>query len=397
MGKMPWLIRVARLTYGKILIKQQQATLVNECNADLKNGTYLYIINHVGFYDPMLVSSIMPSHIRWVAGAYLFKNPFLKLVLGKGCTAIPKQQGRSDLSTIRNMQNALKNGDNVGIFPEGTRTWDGEMMPLAYRSLAKMLRIFKVPVLFVHLEGGFAAQPRWSAYKRKGKVTVNVKHLLTPEELAKTDVETLTTKVEEYMHFSNDEWKETVDYNYPCPARAEGIQRLFYMCPCCKKVDVLKGEGNTIKCTSCGASAVVTEKDDIQSSDISFKQMRQWHAWEAAEISKKEGLASEPGVLFQIGDANNDGKLRTISEDITVKIEDNAIVVDCKSLKTKSDEKHYVLALDKISSLILNAKQTIELFCEDVLYRIRLDADSSSLKYHEYYLGYINSKAKEVN
>ena len=48
----------------------------------------------------------------------------------------------------------------------------------------------------------------------------------------------------------------------------------------------------------------------------------------------------------------------------------------------------YELPLSKVTSLVLNAKQTMELFCEDVLYRIRLLPDASSLKYHEYYLGY---------
>jgi hypothetical protein len=57
-------------------------------------------------------------------------------------------------------------------------------------------------------------------------------------------------------------------------------------------------------------------------------------------------------------------------------------------------DKTLDLPLEKVTSLVLNAKQTMELFCEDVLYRIRLLPDASSLKYHEYYLAF-NKSVKE--
>ena len=58
------------------------------------------------------------------------------------------------------------------------------------------------------------------------------------------------------------------------------------------------------------------------------------------------------------------------------------------------DNKVLELPLKDVSSLILNAKQTMELFCNNVLYRIRLMPDSCSLKYHEYFLSF-KKQAKE--
>lgn len=385
-GRFPTLLRIARATYGRMITSHGKITLKNECGADLNATPYLLLLNHTEIMDPIMVSAVMPKHVRWVAGAYLFKNKFLHKVIGEWCTAIPKQQGRSDLSMVKNIQKALKEGDNVGLFPEGTRTWDGEMMPINYIPLAKMVRYFKVPVLFVHLEGGFAHHPRWADYKRRGNVTVNVKYHLSAEQIASMDLQTLQDTIREYIRFSNDDWKQTVDYSYVSEQRAEGLQRLLYMCPKCRAVDFLKTAGNRITCTKCNTASVLDNSDNLTSVEVPFVRLSEWHAWEAGEISSLPSLPKERGVLFQKGDSNDEGELETISKDITVQIEDGILKVDCRLSLGRT--KHYDLPLSKVTSLILNAKQTMELFCEDVLYRIRLLPDASSLKYHEYYLGY---------
>lgn len=378
---MPFMIRLAKLTYAKILCRGGRVRLDNPLGIDLKKTNYLYLSNHVGIMDPVMISAVMPRHIRWVAGAYLFKTAFLKLVLGKWCTAIPKQQGRGDLSMLRTVRNALASGDNVGLFPEGTRTWDGEMVSLAFRSLAKMIRYLNAPVIFLHLEGGYAKQPRWADKPRKGKVTVKVDHLISAQEIEKLSLEELEKRVEEHMAFSNEAWKTPQNYKYSSEDRAEGLQRLFYLCPQCHAIDSMITSGDTIKCSKCAAEAVLDDMDNIRSSTIGFRTLPQWHRWEASQIGKTEGFPEEKGVLLQKGDADNNGDLETISEDITVSLKDGAIVV-----KDNTGGKTLNLPLKDIGSLILNAKQTMELFCGNVLYRIRLLPKSNSLKYHEYYL-----------
>ena len=389
MSRMPFLIRIARLTYGRMLQAKGKVSLRNECGADLKKGPYLYLINHVGIMDPVMISAVLPQHVRWVAGAYLFKNWFLKLVIGKWCTAIPKQQGRRDLSMIRNIHSAFKNGDNVGLFPEGTRTWDGEMMPVKYVSLAKFVKRYKVPVLVVHLEGGYAHHPRWADFERKGKVVVNVKYLLTSEQIESAPVDELSDTLRDYMHFSNDEWKQTVDYSYVCDKRAEGLQRLLYMCPKCRSLDTMRTAGNKITCSSCGAITVLDDMDNLTSIETPFTTLKDWHTWESSEICKLEGFPKEDGVLLQTGDANNDGELQTISTKISVQLRNDVLYVDCSD--DCQGKNHYELPMSNISSLVLNAKQTMELFCDDVLYRIRLLPEANALKYQEYFIFKIKS------
>ena len=382
-NRMPFLIRIARMTYGRIL-KLGGLQLKNTCGADLKAGPYLILSNHVAILDPIMISVVMPKHIRWVAGAYLFKTAFLNFIIGKCCTAIPKQQGRQDITTLRRIQKALKDGDNVGLFPEGTRTWDGEMVPMDYLPLAKLLRLYKVPVLFVHLEGGFARHPRWAQKGRKGKVTVNFTSMLTPAQISQMPVAELAETLEKNLHFSNDQWKEGISYDYRSPRRAEGLQRLLYLCPSCNSMDSLTTSGNRIVCSKCNSITILDEKDNLTSVSTPFSKLSQWHSWEAEKISRMKEFPKEKGVLLQKGDANDDGTLETLSSNITVQLKNDIIYVE----KGSEGGSVLELPLEKVSSLVLNAKQTMELFCNEVLYRIRLLPDSCSLKYHEYFLSF---------
>ena len=392
-GRMPWLIWLAKHTYSKMLCAHGRLVLKNDSGADLKHSNYLYLINHAGIMDPVLVSSVIPKHVRWVAGAYLFKSFFLRMIIGHGCTAIPKQQGRGDLTTLKTIRAALASGDNVGLFPEGTRTWDGEMMPVDYKALAKFVKFCKASVLFVSLEGAFAQQPRWADFKRDGGVTVHVKSAIDASEIEQTDVETLSSKICEGLRFSNDEWKETVPYSYPCTRRAEGIQRLLYMCPVCRSIDSMKAEGNVIRCSKCSAEAVIDEKDNLEvekspegGKQIPFKTLHEWHVWEAGEIGGVTGFPEEKGVLLQTGDADDAGKLETVSEDIRVHLDGGVLRVMCND---GDAGREIAIPLGEITSMVLNAKQTMELFRNNVLYRIRLLPDACSLKYHELYTDYI--------
>ena len=129
-------------------------------------GPFLLLANHTHVLDPFYISSSLPVHIRWVAGAYLFKNQFLKTLLGSWIGGIAKQQGRSDLQTIRDISAALKRGESVGLFPEGTRTWDGRT-PRSTKPTAN-LRDVQGPVVLLISRGLTSLKPRWLS-KGQGK------------------------------------------------------------------------------------------------------------------------------------------------------------------------------------------------------------------------------------
>lgn len=90
-----------------------------------KKGPIIVCPNHISFLDPPIIGALLNRRIYFMAKAELFKNPILGFVLSKGLGAFPVKRGTSDLSAIKTALNHLKNGQAIGMFPEGTRSKNG--------------------------------------------------------------------------------------------------------------------------------------------------------------------------------------------------------------------------------------------------------------------------------
>ena len=89
-----------------------------------KEGACIIAGNHKSNWDPVFVASLIDTRvINGVGKKELFKVPILKSILKK-CHVIPVDRENPDLSTIKAILKVLKNGDVIGIFPEGTRHKD---------------------------------------------------------------------------------------------------------------------------------------------------------------------------------------------------------------------------------------------------------------------------------
>ena len=384
--------RFLKLTYGNYLKRRYRISSYGIEDVVPYKGPAIVFGNHTHTLDPFFISAVYPYTIRWVAGSYLFKMKGLSFLLRHLVKAMPKVQGRSDLETIRSISRALKQGDIVGLFPEGTRSWDGEMMDIT-AATAKLVRMFKVPVVFTHIEGGFLNKPRWSDKERKGPVSVRVVRVLTPEEISKMTLPEITAVTAECLSFSTDEWEDEARVPYPSPTLAEGSERLFYLCPKCGRFSTIHSHGRIAECTSCGFSVEFDEYGRISSSDpsISWTKLSPWHSWEKGKLADILSLSdgaeifSDRGILFQIPGRK---KLRTVSEAFDVSASsdrlrfsfDRPFDFDGRSISELE------FPLSSIESMIINAKQTIEFYADGKQYRFRTALDRSPLKYQELYL-----------
>jgi 1-acyl-sn-glycerol-3-phosphate acyltransferase len=273
-------------------------------------GPFLVLGNHTHTLDAFFISAAAPVHIRWVAGAYLFKLRWVKTMIGKWIGGISKQQGRSDFQTIRDISEALKKGEVVGLFPEGTRTWDGE--PVGFdEATAKLVRMFKVPVVVMNLEGGYLLKPRWSETSRKGTVTLRVLPPLMPEIIKTMKLAELMAYLQQNIGFSHNEWQKTAQRPFTSKTKAEGLERVLYICPDCGARSSLKTEKNLIVCTHCNMTMHLDEFEHFTSikGHNTFQNLPQWHEWEIEQltnliVTEKKGTLLFPpdkGVLLLIG------------------------------------------------------------------------------------------------
>ena len=91
-----------------------------------KSGGILICANHIDALDPPVVGITAPRPVHFMAKEELFQAPILKPLLPK-LNAFPVKRGLSDREALRRALAILKNGDVMGIFPEGTRSKNGEL------------------------------------------------------------------------------------------------------------------------------------------------------------------------------------------------------------------------------------------------------------------------------
>lgn len=91
-----------------------------------KNGGFILASNHVTDFDPVFMAIKIKRQLNFMAKAELFKNKIVSFVI-KNLGAFPVQRGTGDTSAIDRAIETVKRGDVFAIFPEGTRSKDGEL------------------------------------------------------------------------------------------------------------------------------------------------------------------------------------------------------------------------------------------------------------------------------
>ena len=90
--------------------------------------SYIYMSNHRSNFDIPVLLGCLPIQFRWLAKAELFKIPiFGRAMSGAGYVKIDRFNRESAFKSIDEVAAKMRNGISVMIFPEGTRSEDGNI------------------------------------------------------------------------------------------------------------------------------------------------------------------------------------------------------------------------------------------------------------------------------
>lgn len=109
--------------------------------------------NHISYLDPPIITAAIKEEIHFLARASLFKIPIFKTFL-KNLNSHPIYANESNLKTFRTVDQILKSGKKIVIFPEGTRSKDGEIQELL-KGVAFLVSLTKTDVLPVYIYGAY--------------------------------------------------------------------------------------------------------------------------------------------------------------------------------------------------------------------------------------------------
>lgn len=157
-------------------------------------GGGLVCANHQSFFDPVLIGLTCDRRLNYLARNTLYKNRVLGMIIDFFDT-IPIDREGSGLSGLKETLKRLKAGEFVLIFPEGTRTRDGEVAHLK-PGFCSVARRSGVPLVPIGLDGAYQAWPRTSPFPSLGRIGVVIGPPITAAEVQALTDEQLVAELE---------------------------------------------------------------------------------------------------------------------------------------------------------------------------------------------------------
>lgn len=169
-------------------------------------GAVIIAPNHKSYFDPPLVGvAIKKRVVHYMAKEELFRNPFFRWILRQFGT-FPVKRGSVDRTAVRQAVKELKNGNALGIFPEGTRIKRSGLgrFHSGMASLALMTGTPVIPVAIV----GSADMPH-----KKGPlaVLIGMPIKVQKQKAGSEEVEALNEAVKKEIQKLTDEYEAKIE------------------------------------------------------------------------------------------------------------------------------------------------------------------------------------------
>ena len=167
--------RIARIWgRGILFVSRIRVTVEGLARIDPLRS-YIYMSNHQSNFDIPVLLAHLPVQFRWLAKAELFKIPiFGRAMRGAGYVRIDRFNRQSAIDSINEAAAKMKDGVSVMIFPEGTRSRDGNIRPFKKGGFV-MAVDSGVPIVPIILRGTRPIMEKSSLRINTGDVSLQIK------------------------------------------------------------------------------------------------------------------------------------------------------------------------------------------------------------------------------
>jgi 1-acyl-sn-glycerol-3-phosphate acyltransferase len=132
------------------------------------SGACIIASNHASYLDPPAIASCVRRVVRFLGRDTLMRTPFAKWVF-RELRVVPIDRTKGDIAALRRGLRVLEEGGVLGLFPEGTRTLDGNLQK-AKGGIGFLISKGHAPVVPVYVVGTFDAYPKGAKRAKCSKV-----------------------------------------------------------------------------------------------------------------------------------------------------------------------------------------------------------------------------------
>jgi len=278
----------------------------NFCGEELPDigESYLLLSNHNTDYDMLFACVVSSRHMFFVASEHIMHMSRFSPLIGWAFAPIVRLKASLAASTVLSVSRTLRRGDNVCMFAEGNRSFDGRTCAIL-PSTGKLAKASGAALVTYRLEGGYFTSPRWSYTLRRGRVLGRVANVYSSEKLRGMSAEEISAAINADL-FEDAYAREASEH---IPFKGErlclGLEHALYICPRCKKLGALHSDGEALRC-ECGLAVTFDEYGTLRGAP--WDNIPSWLDWEkrelAALLDDPAGycIADERVTLFSVDD-----------------------------------------------------------------------------------------------
>ena len=134
-----------------------------------QSGSFILASNHSSYFDPPALGCRLPRNLHYFARDSLFFWPLGLLI--RNLNSIPENRSQLDIATLKRVLKVLKGGDPLLLFPEGTRSTDGNLGD-GKKGIGLLLAKSQVDVLPARVTGGNKVLGKGMLFPRIGRKLV---------------------------------------------------------------------------------------------------------------------------------------------------------------------------------------------------------------------------------
>ncbi len=147
-------------------------------------SNYIFMSNHVSNIDPPLLVPLLPRRVTVMVKKELFKLPILGPAMRMAdFIPIDRTNREAAIGSVREAANVVRKGLDLLVFPEGTRSRDGRLLPFKKGSFYLAMDT-GVPIVPVTILGTEELLPKGSMLARPGKVSIVFHAPIDPKEFS---------------------------------------------------------------------------------------------------------------------------------------------------------------------------------------------------------------------
>lgn len=237
---------------------------------------YLIIMNHQTGFDQFFVGMCFKQPVYYIATEDIFSLGWISRLLTWLVAPIPIKKQTTDLQAVKTCAKVAKEGGTIALAPEGNRTYSGETAYIK-PSIIKLIRVLRLPVAVLRLEGGYGIQPRWSDVVRRGHMRAYVSRVIEVEEYKALSDEELVDLVQKELYVN----EACADAEFHHPKRAEYLERVVYVCPYCG-LSEFESNNEVVKCKTCGREIEYTPTKELKGRgfEFPFRFVLEWYDYQ---------------------------------------------------------------------------------------------------------------------